>query len=62
MGGEYDAGGQGAPTSAHEAGTLGSGVMCPACAVDERTGAIDLVMDAAHPQVLYAAMWQKPWK
>jgi photosystem II stability/assembly factor-like uncharacterized protein len=33
--------------------------------VDDRTGAIDLVMDPGHPQVLYAAMWQAyrtPWK
>ena len=32
--------------------------------VDDKTGAIDLVMDPAHPQVLYAAMWQAqrlPW-
>ncbi|HUX72649.1 MAG TPA: hypothetical protein VMV25_01990 [Steroidobacteraceae bacterium] len=32
--------------------------------VDDKTGAIDLVMDAANPQVLYAAMWQAdrtPW-
>jgi photosystem II stability/assembly factor-like uncharacterized protein len=26
--------------------------------VDDATGAIDLVMDNAHPQTLYAAMWQ----
>jgi photosystem II stability/assembly factor-like uncharacterized protein len=26
--------------------------------VDDRTGAIDLVMDPNHPDVLYAAMWQ----
>jgi photosystem II stability/assembly factor-like uncharacterized protein len=33
--------------------------------VDERTGAIDLVMDPTNPHVLYAAMWQAqrvPWK
>ncbi len=33
-------------------------------AVDDSTGAIDLVMDPAHANVLYAAMWQayrKPW-
>ena len=33
--------------------------------VDEKTGAIDLVMDPQNPQVLYAAMWQAyrtPWK
>ncbi|MDE2261190.1 MAG: exo-alpha-sialidase [Gammaproteobacteria bacterium] len=33
--------------------------------VDDATGAIDLVMDPGHPQVLYAAMWQAyrtPWK
>ncbi|HVC17272.1 MAG TPA: hypothetical protein VNE18_08225, partial [Rhodanobacter sp.] len=32
---------------------------------DARTGAIDLVMDPHHPDVLYAAMWQanrSPWK
>ena len=32
--------------------------------VDGNTGAIDLVMDASHPDVLYAAMWQAvrtPW-
>ncbi|HVC01869.1 MAG TPA: hypothetical protein VND80_06675 [Steroidobacteraceae bacterium] len=32
--------------------------------VDAKTGAIDLVMDPRHPQVLYAAMWQArrtPW-
>jgi photosystem II stability/assembly factor-like uncharacterized protein len=32
--------------------------------VDDKTGAIDLVMDPNHPQVLYAAMWQAqrlPW-
>jgi photosystem II stability/assembly factor-like uncharacterized protein len=32
--------------------------------VDAQTGAIDLVMDARHPGVLYAAMWQAyrtPW-
>ncbi|MGH9605373.1 MAG: VPS10 domain-containing protein [Terracidiphilus sp.] len=32
--------------------------------VDDRTGAIDLVMDPSHPDVLYAAMWQAqrmPW-
>ncbi|WP_297925050.1 hypothetical protein, partial [Metallibacterium sp.] len=32
--------------------------------VDAKTGAIDLVMDPANPQVLYAAMWQayrRPW-
>ena len=26
--------------------------------VDDKTGAIDLVMDRSHPQTLYAAMWQ----
>ncbi|HEX5206958.1 MAG TPA: hypothetical protein VFW10_04085 [Steroidobacteraceae bacterium] len=33
--------------------------------VDDKTGAIDLVMDPRDPQVLYAAMWQAsrtPWK
>ena len=33
--------------------------------VDDKTGAIDLVMDPAHPDVLYAAMWQAyrtPWQ
>lgn len=33
--------------------------------VDDKTGAIDLVMDPGNSQVLYAAMWQayrKPWK
>ena len=33
--------------------------------VDDKTGAIDLVMDPGNPQVLYAAMWQAyrtPWK
>ena len=33
--------------------------------VNDRTGAIDLVMDAKNPEVLYAAMWQAyrtPWK
>lgn len=33
--------------------------------VDASTGAIDLVMDPQHPEVLYAATWQayrKPWK
>jgi len=33
--------------------------------VDDATGAIDLVMDAHNPNVLYAAMWQAqrvPWK
>ncbi|HET9106143.1 MAG TPA: hypothetical protein VFN79_03025 [Steroidobacteraceae bacterium] len=33
--------------------------------VDDKTGAIDLVMDPRNPQVLYAAMWQAyrtPWK
>jgi photosystem II stability/assembly factor-like uncharacterized protein len=33
--------------------------------VDDKTGAIDLVMDGRNPQVLYAAMWQAyrtPWK
>jgi photosystem II stability/assembly factor-like uncharacterized protein len=32
--------------------------------VDDQTGAIDLAMDAKHPEVLYAAMWQAyrtPW-
>ena len=32
--------------------------------IDDKTGAIDLVMDPRHPQVLYAAMWQAqrlPW-
>jgi photosystem II stability/assembly factor-like uncharacterized protein len=32
--------------------------------VDNQTGAIDLVMDPGHPQVLYATMWQAqrlPW-
>ncbi|MGH8361813.1 MAG: WD40/YVTN/BNR-like repeat-containing protein, partial [Gammaproteobacteria bacterium] len=32
--------------------------------VNDQTGAIDLVMDAANPQILYAAMWQayrRPW-
>lgn len=32
--------------------------------VDEKTGAIDLVMDPNHPDVLYASMWQAqrmPW-
>jgi photosystem II stability/assembly factor-like uncharacterized protein/chorismate mutase len=32
--------------------------------VDDKTGAIDLVMDPHHPSVLYAAMWQAqrtPW-
>ena len=32
--------------------------------VDDKTGAIDLVMDPGHPEVLYAAMWQAyrtPW-
>ncbi len=32
--------------------------------VDDKTGAIDLVMDPGHPQVLYATMWQAqrlPW-
>ena len=32
--------------------------------VDDKTGAIDLVMDPNHPEVLYAAMWQAqrmPW-
>lgn len=32
--------------------------------VDDKTGAIDLVMDPSNPQVLYAAMWQAyrtPW-
>ena len=32
--------------------------------VDERTGAVDLVQDPAHPEVLYAALWErdrKPW-
>ncbi len=32
--------------------------------VDDKTGAIDLVMDPGNPQVLYAAMWQAertPW-
>jgi photosystem II stability/assembly factor-like uncharacterized protein len=32
--------------------------------VNDKTGAIDLVMDPSHPQVLYAAMWQAqrmPW-
>jgi photosystem II stability/assembly factor-like uncharacterized protein len=32
--------------------------------VDDRTGAIDLVMDPTHPEVLYAAMWEAyrtPW-
>ncbi|MGA7524277.1 MAG: hypothetical protein WBW84_17635 [Acidobacteriaceae bacterium] len=32
--------------------------------VDDKTGAIDLVMDPNHPDVLYAAMWQAqrmPW-
>lgn len=32
--------------------------------VDDKTGAIDLVMDPIHPDVLYAAMWQAqrmPW-
>ena len=32
--------------------------------VDDQTGAIDLVMDPKHPEVLYAAMWQAqrtPW-
>ena len=26
--------------------------------IDDATGAIDLVMDNAHPNTLYAAMWQ----
>ena len=33
--------------------------------VNDHTGAIDLVMDAGNPQVLFAAMWQAqryPWK
>ena len=33
--------------------------------VDDKTGAIDLVMDPRDPQILYAAMWQAsrtPWK
>ncbi|HEX8806823.1 MAG TPA: hypothetical protein VF741_07730, partial [Candidatus Aquilonibacter sp.] len=33
--------------------------------VDDQTGAIDLVMDQKHPDVLYAAMWQadrRPWR
>jgi photosystem II stability/assembly factor-like uncharacterized protein len=33
--------------------------------VDDKTGAIDLVMDPGNPQVLYASMWQAyrtPWK
>jgi photosystem II stability/assembly factor-like uncharacterized protein len=33
--------------------------------VDDKTGAIDLIMDPRDPQVLYAAMWQAyrtPWK
>lgn len=33
--------------------------------VDNKTGAIDLAMDAQNPEVLYAAMWQAyrtPWK
>ncbi len=33
--------------------------------IDNRTGAVDLVMDPAHPQVLYATTWQAyrtPWK
>ena len=33
--------------------------------INAKTGAIDLVMDPTHPQVLYAAMWQAyrtPWK
>ncbi|MBU6470064.1 MAG: glycosyl hydrolase [Gammaproteobacteria bacterium] len=32
--------------------------------VNDQTGAIDLVMDAAKPQILYAAMWEayrRPW-
>ena len=32
---------------------------------DERTGAVDLVMDPADPEVLYATLWQvyrKPWR
>ncbi len=33
--------------------------------VDERTGAVDLSMDATNPRILYAAMWEHqrlPWK
>ncbi len=33
--------------------------------VDEKTGAVELSMDATNPRILYAAMWEhgrKPWK